>query len=558
MSRKGLSVFFLILLVVSLAACRRAADPDLATPIAGLPTTAATAAPATAEATPVFATATSATPLQTATATPTPLASATAGPTNPTAAPPTATATTLPPTATLPPTVSPATAVPNSGPPPGGSARIVFGPGATSAVVQSNLAANGDTDTWVLRVLAGQVITIQTIANPPGSINVRLGDMSGGVLASNPDTVGISAAVPATGDYQINFSTASGAPAVGYTAQVFIPAASGPVTPTRIQFAPGASSAQLNDSLAAGGDLNQYVLSVAAGQGIQVGVFASFPAVTNIYIRNSAGQMISAGTDMSGASATATTAGDYYIDVSNFNAAPAVSYTLTVTVPPVAQPPTQPAPGQPARIEFGPGQTSASFDGEVVAGGQGRQYIIRMLSGQTLITNLNDNPAGNVDITITDAAGRTVNFGRAPTELGSKLAATGDYTITLSTASASPVNYSLTVIAPPLPNTSAATRITFPAGSTTTTVSGTLPSGGSTETWVIRALAGQTMHVFMGTTQPGWVMVYIYNAAGDIIGLGTDLAGVSAPITANDDYTILVVSDAATGPVTYSMVVEIP
>ena len=29
-------------------------------------------------------------------------------------------------------------------------------------------------------------------------------DMSGGVLAANPDTAGISVAAPATGDYQIN------------------------------------------------------------------------------------------------------------------------------------------------------------------------------------------------------------------------------------------------------------------------------------------------------------------------------------------------------------------
>ena len=558
MSRKGLSVLFLILLVTALAACRRAADPGLPTPIAGLPTTAATAAPATAEATPVFATATSQTPPQTATATPTPLASATAGPTNPTAAPPTATATTPPPTATLPPTVAPATAVPNSGPPPGGSARIVFGPGATSAVLQSNLATNGDTDTWILRVQAGQVVTIHTIANPPGAINVQLGDMSGGVLASNPDIVGISAAVPATGDYQINFSTASGAPPVGYTAQVFIPAASGPVTPTRIQFAPGASSAQLNDSLAAGGDLNQYVLSVGPGQGIQVGVFASVPAVTNIYIRNSAGQMISAGTDMSGASATATTAGDYYIDVSNYNAAPAVSYTLTVTVPPVTQPPTQPAPGQPTRIEFGPGQTSASFDGQVVAGGQPRQYVIRMLAGQSLLTNLNDNPVANVDITVTDVAGRTLNFGRAPTQLGTRIPANGDYTITLSTSAATPVNYSLTVIAPPLPDTSAATRITIPTGSTTTTVSGSLPSGGSTETWVIRALAGQVLNVYLGASQSGWMMAYVYNTAGDIIALGSDLDVIAAPLATNDDYYIVLVSDAAAGPIGYSMVVEVP
>jgi hypothetical protein len=553
MSRKGLSVLLLILLVLVLAACRRANDnPALPTPVAGLPTAAATAIPVTTQATAVFATATVETPPQTSS--PTPVQTA-----PPTIVPPTATATTAPPSPTpLTPTAVPPTAPPNTGPPPGGSARIVFGPGATSAVVQSNLVANGDTDTWVLRVQAGQVVTVQTIANPPGAINVQLGDMSGGVLASNPDTVGISAAVPATGDYQINFSTASGAPAVGYTAQIFIPAAGGPVTPTRIQFAPGASSAQLNDSLTAGGDLNPYVLTVGAGQTINVAVFASVPAVTNIYIRNSAGQLISSGTDMSGASATATAAGDYFIDVSNFNAAPAVTYTLTVTVPPLTQPPTQPAPGQPTRIEFGPGQTSAAFDGQVVAGGQPRQYVIRMLGGQSLLTNLNDNPVANVDITVTDAAGRVLNFGRAPTELGTRIPANGDFVITLSTASATPVTYSLTVIAPPLPTAGVATRIFFAAGSTTTTVSGDLPSGGSVDNWVIRAQAGQAMSLYLGASQPGWMMAYVYNPAGDIIALGSDMDVIAAPIGTTDDYYIVLVSDAGAGPITYSMVVEIP
>ena len=261
---------------------------------------------------------------------------------------------------------------------------------------------------------------------------------------------------------------------------------------------------------------------------------------------------------MSGVSATASTAGDYTIDVSNFNAAPAVSYTLTVTVPPLGQPPTQPAPTQPTRIEFGPGQTSAGFDGQVVAGGQPRQYIIRMAAGQTLITRLNDNPLGNVDITVTDAAGRTVNFGRAPTELGTRVASTGDYTVTLSTSAATPVSYSLTVIAPPLPNAAAATRIIFATGSTTTTVSGDLPFGGDVDNWVIRGQAGQTMSLYLGSSLPGWLMVYVYNASGDIIALGSDLDVIAAPLAFTDDYRIVVISDPAAGPTSYSMVVEIP
>ena len=542
MFRRGLSLFLgLTVIVFFLAACR-GRDEEVA-----LPTPVETDAGVTFvppdDATAIAATATLAATSTAATAVPLPTSSAT--PLAITAAPSATVAGAA--------TAAPATAVPptvNPGPPPGGSARINFAPGATSAVVSSALAAGGDGDTWLLRVSAGQVITVQTVANPAGQMNVQLLDTNGGVLASNPDTVGISSAVPFTGDYQINLATASGAPAVAYTLQVIIPAAGGPVTPQRIQFAPGQSSAQVQDSLAAGGDLNSYVVNVAAGQTIQVGVFASPPAATNIYIRNAAGQLISSGTDMSGASTTATTAGDYFIDVSNFNAAPAVSYTLTVTVPPLNPPPA------PTRISFGPGQSSAQLNGTLPAGGAAT-YVIAIAAGQTLITDLNDNPPGNVQIGISDPAGNPINFGRAPTSLGSAAITTGDYTIALSTT-AGPVSYSLVVNVPPLPAGNA-TRIEFGPGATSATVQGDLPFGGDQDTWLIRGLAGQVLNVSVGVVEAtGWTRVYVYDAAGQIIALGTDITGAQAPLNATGDYRIVVVSDAAAGPLSYSLTAAIP
>jgi hypothetical protein len=542
MFRRGLSLFLgLTVIVFFLAACRgRGEEVALPTPVE---TDAGVTFVPPDDATAIAATATLAATSTAATAVPLPTSSAT--PLAITAAPSATVAGAA--------TAAPATAVPptvNPGPPPGGSGRINFAPGATSAVVSSALAAGGDGDTWLLRVNAGQVITVQTVANPAGQMNVQLLDTNGGVLASNPDTVGISSAVPFTGDYQINLATASGAPAVAYTLQVIIPAAGGPVTPQRIQFAPGQSSAQVQDSLAAGGDLNSYVVNVAAGQTIQVGVFASPPAATNIYIRNAAGQLISSGTDMSGASTTATTAGDYFIDVSNFNAAPAVSYTLTVTVPPLNPPPA------PTRISFGPGQSSAQLDGTLPAGGAAT-YVIAIAAGQTLITDLNDNPPGNVQIGISDPAGNPINFGRAPTSLGSAAVTTGDYTIALSTT-AGPVSYSLVVNVPPLPAGNA-TRIEFGPGATSATVQGDLPFGGDQDTWLIRGLAGQVLNVSVGVVEAtGWTRVYVYDAAGQIIALGTDITGAQAPLNATGDYRIVVVSDAAAGPLSYSLTAAIP
>lgn len=538
MLRKSLSIAFLILMFLLLAACRRGetAFPTPAGTAVSLPTGAATDV--------AVATSTVATAVPPATNTPTP-------------SPQAATATVLPPTATLTPATSlppTATTAPvNSGPPPGGSARINFAPGATSATVQSNLAAGGDGDTWLLRVGAGQSVTVQTIASPPGNIVVSLLDMNGATLATNADTTGTSATVPASGDYQINLATASGAPAVSYTMQVLIPAAAGPVQPARIQFAPGQASAQLADTLAAGSDLNSYVVGVGAGQTIQVGVFASPPAATNITIRNAAGQLLTSGTDMSGASATAATAGDYFIDVSNFNAAPAVSYTLTVTIPPLNPPPPQ----QPARIEFGPGQTSAELSGQVAVGLPPVEYVIRVMAGQMLITNLSSNPQASADITVRDMAGNVLNFGRAPTELGTTIPNGSDYLIVVSTMSTNAVQFTLRVTVPPLPG-AGATRIQFAPGATSATVTGDLPFGGDLDSWVVRALAGQTMNVSLGVNEAtGWVNVFVYNEAGQLIGSGTDVSDAAVPLATTGDYRIVVSSIQAAGPLSYSMTVDI-
>jgi hypothetical protein len=119
------------------------------------------------------------------------------------------------------------------------------------------------------------------------------------------------------------------------------------------------------------------------------------------------------------------------------------------------------------------------------------------------------------------------------------------------------VNYSLEVVVPPLPQVGA-TRITFAPGATSATVTGSLDFAGDVDNWVIHALAGQTMHISIGVSQSGWVTVYVYNAAGDVIALGSDLDVVSAPLATNGDYTIVINSLLGAPPLSYSLVVEVP
>ena len=103
------------------------------------------------------------------------------------------------------------------------------------------------------------------------------------------------------------------------------------------------------------------------------------------------------------------------------------------------------------------------------------------------------------------------------------------------------------------------TRIAFAPGATSATVGGDLPFGGDTDTWVIRGQAGQGLNVTVAVAEAiGWVRVYVYDAAGSIVGLGTDITGVQAPLNNTGDYRIVVVSDAGAGPLSYSLTAEIP
>lgn len=543
MSRKSPSILLLMLALVSLAACRVfGPDPAPPTPALVAPTLTQSPNPST---TVVFATAPAQTPPQTNTPTPSP----TAIPASPTVPPPTSTP--VPPTATVaPPTAAPPTPTPNSGPPPGGTARIVFGPGATSAVVQSTLAAGGDTDNWTVRVQAGQIITIQTLSSAPGAIDVSLRDAGGSPLASNLDTTAISAAVPATGDYQITFSTPFAAGQVSYTAQVSIPPAGGPAAPTRIQFAPGASVAQINDALAAGGDLNQYILHLGAGQVLSVGVFASVPAVTNIAVRDNAGRLVTSGTDMSGVSATTTTAGDFFIDISSGLNAPAVSYLLTVNAPP--------APADaPQRITFGPGQTSATVNGQVRPDRQAR-YVLRANAGQLLVLSLSGQPINTVDVTVSGPDGAVLSTARDPLfGLVTDLPASGDYTLMLSTAWSTGATYVMDVVIPPPPAAEPA-RIAFATGATSAMVSGGLDFGGDVDAWVVRAAAGQSMQITAAANPGTWMNLFVYDAAGRLVANGDDTMGVAFPVPASGDYTILVATIQAAPPVNYSLTVSLP
>jgi hypothetical protein len=179
----------------------------------------------------------------------------------------------------------------------------------------------------------------------------------------------------------------------------------------RIQFEPGATSVVLSDTLPAQG-VDTYVLSAQAGQKMSVRVSAG-EADVRLSVRDGAGDYLNGQTTLAFWSGTLPQDGDYVIRVTGGETA--ADYTLQVTIP--------------RRIEFAPGTTSATVQGDLAAH-ESHDYILRAQEGQTMSVTI-DSPQDNVLLTIVGADGVPLVNGLmsgAMSWLG-QLPATQDYTL---------------------------------------------------------------------------------------------------------------------------------
>ncbi len=219
--------------------------------------------------------------------------------------------------------------------------------------------------------------------------------------------------------------------------------------PTRIEFAPGATSAQVHSSLDPGG-VRSYVLYVMGSQGMTVNLYVTtegVPAGSAILVIWGAD-----GTVLISDHADATTwAGelpstqDYYIAVKSV-AQDAVDYTMEVIIPPAA---SQPEP-EAKRIQFAPDAISAQVQGSLAAGGSDR-YVLSAIAGQEMTVNLSDSSAGvNAILVIWGVDGTVLisDHADATTWVG-ELPFTEDYYIAVKSVVQAPVDYVLEVIIPP-------------------------------------------------------------------------------------------------------------
>jgi hypothetical protein len=217
--------------------------------------------------------------------------------------------------------------------------RIQFAPSAISAQVQSSLTVSG-VDRYVLTATAGQEMTLNfsvtsVVGSPEMSTILNIWGADGTLLRSGyVDTTGRVGELPSTQDYYIDVISVVQAP-VDYTMEVTIPPAASQLEPEakRIQFAPGAISAQVQGSLAVG-ESDRYVLSATAAQEMTVNLSDSSAGVSAILIIWGAD-----GTVLISDHADATIwvgeipfTQDYYIAVRSVIQAP-VDYTLEVIIP---------------------------------------------------------------------------------------------------------------------------------------------------------------------------------------------------------------------------------
>jgi hypothetical protein len=242
--------------------------------------------------------------------------------------------------------------------------------------------------------------------------------------------------------------------------------------------------------------------------------------------------------------------------------APTTASTIASTAAPTAfasPTATLPGPSQPMRITFGAGAVSATVNGTLAAGGELETYVLRANAGQLMTIAVTANPAGTVTVFVRDATGQLLASGTDEKGLNLGLPTTGDYFIDVASPGAAPdVGYTLEVSIPAsAPPTPQPVRIQFAAGATSATVSETLAFGGDVDTWVLRALAGQTMTLNVTASEAGWMNIFVYDQNNQFLGSGTEASGVNINLPANQDYIILVSSINAAPPLNYTMVVTI-
>jgi heat shock protein HslJ len=206
--------------------------------------------------------------------------------------------------------------------------RITFAAGATTATVTGHLEAF-ETDPYVLRVLAGQTMTVSLTFTSGQAILIIWGADGNVLMSDHAGAASFQQAMPTTQDYNIHVRNRPDGP-TDYTMTISIPApASGE---QRIEFAPAATTATVSGQLNASAS-DRYVLNASAGQTLNIDLTFTEGAAILVVWGEDGNVLLSDHAEASSFQMVLPTTQDYHIMVRGRPEGP-TTYTMGVTIPP--------------------------------------------------------------------------------------------------------------------------------------------------------------------------------------------------------------------------------
>jgi hypothetical protein len=194
----------------------------------------------------------------------------------------------------------------------------------------------------------------------------------------------------------------------------------------RMSFAPGTDNATATGAVVRG-SADTWVLTASAGQTMDVMV-TSFEANSTFDVFSPDGTAMTAPDDRTTWTGVLPADGDYRVVVAPTRGN--ATYTITVRITGGDEPAPAPQPGEPQRIEFESGRSSAWVSGDVLPATTHR-YVVGASAGQTMVVFL--DRVLNITATITAPDGTALVEHQTAALV--ELPVDGDYVIELSTTS---------------------------------------------------------------------------------------------------------------------------
>ncbi len=324
--------------------------------------------------------------------------------------------------------------------------RIEFVPGTTGTSIPGSVI-QGTTQRYIVRALSGQQMTVQLTGDVAGLALVVIGQDGSVFQSQMGGLTSWQGNLPATQDYYLDVV---GNASRNFTLNVTVTALPSPtatidLSPERIQFLPGTTSATRPGTLGPG-QSRTLVLNAAVGQLMEFVLTSAAPI--NITMTYPGTTLFHEGTFSQSANLYRTTGrytlpvtGDYAFLLTNMGTA-VTEYTITYSVTDSSTQGTVPV-----RVQFLPGSTSATLPGNISSVSGEKAFVLTAVSGQTMNIQLLAATTP-LFVTISGPNGALLaqqsgsyrqDLEKFETALALTLPAAGDYTATLSLIGAAPL-----------------------------------------------------------------------------------------------------------------------